>query len=113
MFTRVSPAQLNDWLAQHQGAELPLVLDVREGWEFQTAHVTADGFELLHLPMGQIPAQLQSLDPERPVACLCHHGMRSMQVAAFLDHHGFEQVANIDGGIDAWSHQRDPAVPRY
>lgn len=113
MFTRVSPAQLNDWLAQHAGAVSPLVLDVREPWEFQTAHVTADGFELLNLPMGQIPAQLATLNPERPVACLCHHGMRSMQVAVFLANHGFDDVANIEGGIDAWSLQRDPGVPRY
>lgn len=113
MFTRVSPTQLNDWLAQHQGAELPLVLDVREPWEFQTAHITPEGFELLNLPMGQIPSQLATLDPERPVACLCHHGMRSMQVAMFLNHHDFAQVANIEGGIDAWSLQRDTTVPRY
>lgn len=113
MFTRVSPTQLNDWLAQHQGDVLPLVLDVREPWEFQTAHVTPEGFELLNLPIGQIPSQLTQLDPERPTACLCHHGMRSMQVAMFLAQHDFEQIANIDGGIDAWSLQRDPDVPRY
>lgn len=113
MFTRVSPTQLNDWLAQHPGEPLPLVLDVREPWEFQTAHVTAEGFELLNLPMGQIPSQLAALDPERPTACLCHHGMRSMQVAMFLAQHDFGQVANIEGGIDAWSLQRDPSVPRY
>ena len=113
MFSRVSPTQLSDWLAQHSGDALPLVLDVREPWEVQTAHVRPEGFELLNLPMGHIPSQLQSLDPERPVACLCHHGRRSLQVAAFLDHHGFEQVVNIDGGIDAWSRELDASVPRY
>jgi rhodanese-related sulfurtransferase len=85
------------------------VLDVREPWEFQTAHVTAEGFELLNLPMGQIPSQLAALDPERPTACLCHHGMRSMQVAMFLAQHDFGQVANIEGGIDAWSLSATPA----
>lgn len=114
MLTRFAPLQLQDWLAQHQDSDtLPLVLDVREPWEVQTASVQPEGFELLNLPMGQIPSELARLDPDRPVACLCHHGMRSMHVANFLVHSGFEKVANIDGGIDAWSLQRDPAVPRY
>ena len=113
MFTRVSPTQLNEWLAQHQGEVQPLVLDVREPWEFQTAQITPDGFELRNLPMGNIPSELPQLDPDRPVACLCHHGMRSMHVAMYLNQQGFENVANIDGGIDAWSLQRDPSVPRY
>lgn len=113
MFTRVSPTQLNGWLAQFVGQPLPLVIDVREPWEVQTASISPAGFELLHLPMGHIPSQLAALDPERPTACLCHHGMRSMQVASFLAHHGFDEVANIEGGIDAWSREIDPAVPLY
>ena len=63
--------------------------------------------------MGELPARLAELDASRPVACLCHHGARSLRVAAFLAHNGFGQVANITGGIDAWSHEHDPAVPRY
>jgi rhodanese-related sulfurtransferase len=63
--------------------------------------------------MGEIPARLQELDPGRPVACLCHHGARSMRVAMFLAQNGFSRVANVAGGIDAWSLQRDPSVPRY
>jgi len=47
------------------------------------------------------------------VACLCHHGARSMRVAAFLAGNGFTQVANIAGGIDAWSIELDPALARY
>ena len=50
---------------------------------------------------------------DSPIACLCHHGARSLRVASFLQHHGFEHLANITGGIDAWSHESDPAVPRY
>lgn len=111
MIAHVRPAQLTEWLAQAHGA--PLVLDVREPWELQTASVRAEGFELLAIPMGELPARLDTLDKDRPIACLCHHGARSLRVAAFLEHHGFEQVANVTGGIDAWSHERDPAVPRY
>ena len=63
--------------------------------------------------MGQLVARLSELDPNRPIACLCHHGSRSMQVAVFLAQKGFLKVANITGGIHAWSDQVDPTVPRY
>jgi rhodanese-related sulfurtransferase len=113
MIDHVRPAQLSAWFAAASQGGQPLVLDVREAWELQTASVRADGFELMAIPMGELPARLAELDPARPVACLCHHGARSLRVAAFLQHNGFEQVANITGGIDAWSHECDPAVPRY
>ena len=113
----IRPAQINEWL-QHVAADtpagrLPIVLDVREPWELQTASVRAEGFELRAIPMGEIPARLGELPKDQPIACLCHHGMRSMNVAAFLEQHGFEHLANISGGIDAWSAEVDPAVPRY
>ena len=113
MIDHVRPALLTDWFAQAAVEGQPLVLDVREPWELQTASVRADGFELVAIPMGELPARLGELDPARPVACLCHHGARSLRVAAFLEHHGFERLANITGGIDAWSHDNDPGVPRY
>ncbi|MDR6215644.1 rhodanese-like domain-containing protein [Paracidovorax wautersii] len=113
MIDHVRPAQLADWLAATPEGSRPVVLDVREPWELQTASVSPEGFELAAIPMGQLPERLAELDPARPIACLCHHGMRSLRVAQFLEHHGYEQIANITGGIDAWSHERDPAVPRY
>jgi rhodanese-related sulfurtransferase len=113
MLTQITPAQLNDWAAQHAGAGPLVVLDVREPWELQTASVKPAGFELLTIPMQGVPARLSELDRTRPVACLCHHGSRSMQVASFLVQQGFEHVANIAGGIHAWSTQVDPSVPSY
>ena len=115
MIAQVRPNELTDWLAQARTASgtEPMVLDVREPWELQTASVQPDGFTLVHIPMGVLPVRLGELDPDRPVACLCHHGGRSMQVAAFLAHHGFAQVANIAGGIHAWALERDPSVPCY
>jgi len=113
MIDHVRPAQLSAWLAAAPAGSRPLVLDVREPWELQTASVRADGFELVAIPMGELPARLAELDPARPTACLCHHGARSLRVAAFLQHQGFEQLANITGGIDAWSLESDPSVPRY
>ena len=89
------------------------MLDVREPWEVALASIQPAGFELRAIPMSSVPAQLAALDPERPVACLCHHGARSQNVALFLERSGFERVANIAGGINAWSGECDPAVPRY
>ena len=112
MIEQVRPAEFETWSA---GTSAPaLLLDVREPWELQTASVTApEGVELVAIPMNEIPARLAELDPARPVACLCHHGARSQRVAAFLAQQGFAEVANVAGGIDAWSATRDAAVPRY
>ena len=113
MITRVRPAQLAAWFAANAAGTQPLVLDVREPWELQTASVRAEGFELRAIPMGEIPARLGELPKDQPIACLCHHGARSQRVALFLEHNGFSQLVNIAGGIDVWSAELDPAVPRY
>ena len=114
MIAQIRPADLATWFDdQTAGRRPPIVLDVREPWELQTASVKADGFELIAIPMNEIPARLGEVDAARPVACLCHHGTRSQRVASFLAQQGFSQLANIAGGIDAWSRERDPAVPRY
>ena len=68
---------------------------------------------MLHIPMGEIPGRLDEIDPARPILCICHHGMRSAQVGAFLERQGFESVYNLAGGIDAWSQMVDANVPRY
>jgi rhodanese-related sulfurtransferase len=111
MIDQVRPSDLDAWLQEQSGAGV--VLDVREPMELETASIRADGFELLTIPMNEVPARLAELDPERPVACLCHRGARSQRVAMFLESNGFGRVANIAGGIDAWSVERDTAVPRY
>ncbi|MDP2067136.1 MAG: rhodanese-like domain-containing protein [Burkholderiaceae bacterium] len=115
MIVQVRPADLAAWLQSvaSDAAALPVVLDVREPWELQTASVQPAGFRLVPIPMGDVPARLSELDPDTPIACLCHHGARSLRVAAFLAQNGFDPVANIHGGIEAWSGELDPAVPRY
>jgi len=114
LIAQVRPADLPSWLQAHTRAgATPVVLDVREPWELQTASVAADGFSLVAIPMNQIPARMGELDPARAVACLCHHGARSQRVAMFLAQNGFGQVANVAGGIEAWSRELDPTVPRY
>ena len=113
MIAQVRPSELSAWLKTASIHGEPVVLDVREPSELRVASVKADGFELITIPMGVIPPRLHELDPTQPVACLCHHGVRSMQVANFLKNRGFEHVANIAGGIHAWSAEVDPSIARY
>lgn len=90
-----------------------MVLDVREPQELSVANLSKAGLNLLAIPMSVLGARLQELDPAQPIACLCHHGGRSMQVAMYLARNGFSSVANIAGGIDAWSVELDPSIARY
>ena len=117
---QLNPASFADWLGSQQPAKhgkLPIVLDVREAWELQTASVKPDGFALLAIPMREIPARVAALQrvhgSDQPIACLCHHGMRSLQVANFLAQSGFTQVVNLQGGIAAWAKQIDASVATY
>jgi rhodanese-related sulfurtransferase len=85
-------------------------IDVREPWEHSTAHIEDSTL----MPMGDVPARAhQELDPEEHVTILCHHGQRSLNVTAWLRNQGFENVQSLRGGIDAWSAEVDPKVPRY
>ena len=112
MIAQVRPADLPAWLEAARAHGEPVVLDVREPYEQRMASVAENGFQLRSIPMGVIPPRLAELDPNQPIACLCHHGARSMQVAYFLESRGFAHVANIAGGINAWS-DVDPSIPRY
>jgi len=85
------------------------VLDVREPNEIEIAPFPGAN----HIPMGDIPSRLTELDPDREIVVVCHHGIRSAQVAMYLARMGFERVLNLSGGIDAWSQAADPSTPRY
>jgi rhodanese-related sulfurtransferase len=111
MIAQVRPSDFDAW-SQAQGGRV-LLLDVREPWEVQVASVAPQDCDVLVIPMNQVPARLADLPQDRPIACMCHHGARSQRVALFLAQQGYADVANIAGGIDAWSNERDPAVPRY
>ena len=101
---------------EHPGMH-PIVLDVREAWELQTASVVddeaANGFKLVHMAMRTVPVRYPELDRAQPIACLCHHGVRSLQVAHFLVQNGFSNVVNIQGGMHAWATHLDPRIPLY
>jgi len=104
----ISAPQLAAWL-DDASRPAPLLLDVRQPWEFETCHL--DGAQLL--PMHTIPQQLAQLDPSASIVCICHHGARSLQVAAFLERQGFTGVHNLTGGMHAWALQVDPEMPTY
>jgi rhodanese-related sulfurtransferase len=89
--------------------ENPLVLDVREDWELQLARIP----DVVHVPMSQVPARLAELPPDAEIVVMCHAGGRSMRVAQFLSSQGFTNVANLAGGISAWSQAVDATVPQY
>ena len=99
---------LAEWLAD-PSRPAPVLLDVREPWEIETAKIAGS----VSIPMQQIPARSEELDDDAEIVCVCHHGMRSAQVAMFLESRGHKDVFNLYGGIDAWSRQVDASVPTY
>jgi len=104
----ISATELAAWLADASRAR-PLLLDVREPWEYEKARI--EGAQLV--PMREVPGRLDELDQEREVVAICHHGGRSQQVALFLEKAGFRKIHNLVGGVDAWSRTVDPTVPLY
>lgn len=103
----LSALQLRDWLAR--GGPRPVILDVREPWE--TEICTLPGSTCI--PMSRIAQRIDELPREADIVVLCHHGMRSFQVATYLRGLGFERLYNLDGGVDAWAREVDPDLPVY
>jgi len=90
-------------------SELPLLLDVREPWEFDKAHI--QGSRLI--PMRSISQQAHDLDPDREIVVICHHGIRSRIVCLFLENQGFSNTVNLSGGVEAWARDVDKQMPTY
>lgn len=91
------------------GAEITL-LDVREPWEVETSQIAGS----TPIPMGDIPARFnRELDPDSHIVVVCHHGVRSLNVTAWLRQQGFDRVQSLRGGIDRWAREIDPTVPLY
>ena len=102
----ITPAELARRIAA--GDELVL-LDVRELGERGICRIA----DSLHIPMGDIGRRASELDSEAEIVCICHHGVRSANVAAALTSMGFEHTLNLTGGIDRWAREVDPAMARY
>jgi len=105
-YKTITPAEFEERRAR---GEAPLLVDVREPAEFELARV--EGAELM--PLSRFDEWAPSLDPGRETVFMCHHGIRSAQVCAFLARAGFKSLYNLEGGIERWSVEVDPRVPRY
>jgi rhodanese-related sulfurtransferase len=103
----ISPSQVK---ALQQTNEAFILLDVREGWEYDASRI--EGAK--HIPMGEIPSRAQlELDPDEHIVVLCHHGVRSLTVTNWLRQQGFEKVQSMRGGIDGWARIVDTKIPLY
>jgi rhodanese-related sulfurtransferase len=111
MIEEVLPLELSplEFRNKCDAGELWQLLDVRESWEIELASLENS----VNIPLAEIPSRIVELDDAKPIAVLCHAGVRSATAANFLAQQGFVRVANITGGIDAWSVSVDSTVPRY
>lgn len=107
MIDSITPLELKRRLAGDPG-EL-LLLDVREPEEYSVCRIEGSR----HIPMSEVMQHLDRLDRNADIVVICHHGVRSLQVARMLAHYGFERISNLQGGIDAWAVEADPSTPRY
>ena len=102
----ITPREVKDLLASDPQV---LFVDVREQWEYDTAHL--EGSVLI--PLREVPGNLQRIENAERVVIFCHHGMRSLDAAAWLRSQGVESAQSMAGGIDRWSTEIDPKIPRY
>jgi adenylyltransferase/sulfurtransferase len=105
---RMTPAQLKQRLDTGEAMEL---IDVREPFEWSISNLEPLGARLI--PMGELAERLGELDPAADIVFYCRSGSRSERVAEYLRAHGFERVWSLDGGINAWAQEIDPALPMY
>ena len=108
MIPQLSATELARWRAD-AARPAPLLVDVREPWEFDVCHIAGSR----HIPLGQLPAHVDDLPQDRPLVLVCHHGNRSHHAAAWLQRIGFQDVHNLRGGVAAWAHEVDPEMPVY
>ena len=96
-------------LAAHLQQARPLLVDVREPWEFEICHIA----DSINIPMSQAVQQLDRFDRADEIVVICHHGIRSRQVIHYLEQREIENLVNLDGGVDAWAREVDPDMPVY
>ena len=104
----ITAPELANWLGD-EARPRPVLLDVREPWEFEACSIGGS----TPMPMNSVPARLMELEEEAEIVCVCHHGVRSMHVARYLERNGFTNVTNLTGGIHAWAVHVDPSMPQY
>jgi rhodanese-related sulfurtransferase len=96
-------------LARYLQNANPLLLDVREPWEFEICQI--DGS--INIPMGYITQQLEQIREVTETVVICHHGVRSLRVIQYLQQLSIDSLINLDGGVDAWAREVDASMPVY
>ncbi|MEQ8389774.1 MAG: rhodanese-like domain-containing protein [Thalassospira sp.] len=86
-----------------------VLLDVREDWEVEICMING----AQHIPLSNLPGRVDELPPEKTLAIICHHGVRSRHAGMFLEDYGFKDVFNVTGGIDVWALEVEPDMTRY
>ena len=99
----------SDVRAERERTPNMVLLDVREPFEWEIAHIEG----ALHIPLGELPARLRELDGHADIVTFCHHGSRARRAAELLRAAGFSKVRSLTGGIDAWASEVEPSIPRY
>jgi rhodanese-related sulfurtransferase len=108
LIRQIAPAELAAWRAD-AARPAPVVVDVRETWEFERCRI--DG--ALSIPLAQLPGRRDELPGDRDLVMVCHHGHRSQHAAMWLAQNGFASVHNLRGGVEAWALEVDIGMPRY
>ena len=108
MIPQLTPGELARW-REDATREPPVLVDVREPWEFELARIEGS----LLVPLGQLPSRVDELPRDRPLVMVCHTGRRSQNAAMFLAQSGFADVQNLSGGVERWAVEIDPSMRRY
>ena len=106
MIKHLTPEQLKASLDENNSM---LLLDVREPWEYALCHIDKS----VNISMSNISSTVEKFDPESEIVVICHHGIRSLQVANYLAERGFNKLTSLEGGVDAWAKSIDQTMPQY
>jgi len=108
LIPQLTPGELARW-REDATREPPLLVDVREPWEFDLCRIEGS----LLVPLGELPRRVDELPRDRPLVMVCHTGRRSQNAAMFLAQSGFTHVQNLQGGVEGWAVEVDPSMRRY
>jgi rhodanese-related sulfurtransferase len=103
---QITPEELKSYM---DAGNTPDLLDVRETWEYEICHID----DSINISMSEVPTRISEINPEQDIVVICHHGVRSMQVASYLKAQGYTNVSNLAGGIDAWARTVEPVMTQY
>lgn len=103
---QITPEELKLYM---DAGNSPALLDVRETWEYEICHIDNS----TNISMSLIPSRIAELKPDQEIVVICHHGIRSLQVANYLEAQEYTNISNLAGGIDAWARTVEPVMTQY